>query len=42
MKKYASYAFSIKRQMPCIIGGENGYNFIHVYEEGGGRRGGWR
>ena len=24
---------STTRQMPCIIGGENRYNFIHVYEE---------
>jgi len=33
-KKYASYAFSIKRQMPCIIGGENEHNLIPFYEGG--------
>ena len=32
-KKYA-YVFSIKRQIPCIIGGENEHNLIPFYEGG--------
>jgi len=33
-KKYVSYAFSIKRQIPCMIGGENEHNLIPFYEGG--------
>ena len=33
-KEYASHAFLPKRQMPCIIGGENEHNLIPFYEGG--------
>jgi len=38
-KRYATYAFSIKRQMPCVTGGENEHNLIPFCEGGRDARG---